>query len=193
MGIREHWNLAGECGQGNFTNIDHNADSREIPTPYDSVIFSLNTDLNKTYVYYGAEGASASKEQERMDKANTQKSAGVGLKRAAVKSNSALYSNSHWDLVDALRADSTILTKINKQTLPENLRNKSLDEIKAIVQTNSLKRGTIQQQMAKLSVEREKFIANEKAKTNLDEAITLETQIERIIKEQVKKYNMTVD
>ena len=57
QGIREHWNLAGECGNGSFTNINQNAREEEIPTPYDSLIYSLNERLNNTYIAYGYAGA----------------------------------------------------------------------------------------------------------------------------------------
>lgn len=53
QGIREHWNLAGECGNGSFTNINQDAAIEDITTPYDSVLFSLNDQLNNTYIAYG--------------------------------------------------------------------------------------------------------------------------------------------
>ncbi|MEO6541232.1 MAG: vWA domain-containing protein, partial [Ferruginibacter sp.] len=54
QGIKEHWNLAGECGNGSFTNINQNAKQEEIPTPYDSLIYSYNEKLNGTYIAYGS-------------------------------------------------------------------------------------------------------------------------------------------
>ncbi|MEI9955284.1 MAG: hypothetical protein WDM90_03025 [Ferruginibacter sp.] len=51
QGIKEHWNLAGECGNGSFTNINQDAKTIEIPTPYDSMLYVMNTKLNGTYVY----------------------------------------------------------------------------------------------------------------------------------------------
>ena len=191
-GIAEHWNLGGECGQGSFTNIDHNAKIEEMPTPYDSVLFALNDGLNKTYVYFGSQGADAKKEQERMDVANKLQSTSAGLKRINVKGKSNLYYNSHWDLVDALKADSTILTKLDKKTLPESLKNKSTSELKQFVSYNAAERTRIQQEIAEVSIKRENYIATEKTKTTISNNATLETEVERIIRQQVKQFNMEV-
>ena len=56
QGIKEHWNLAGECGNGSFTNINQDAKIDDIPTPYDSTLVVLNNKLNGTYLYYGEVG-----------------------------------------------------------------------------------------------------------------------------------------
>lgn len=193
QGIREHWNLGGECGQGSYTNIDHNARMEEIPTPYDSVLFALNDRLNKTYIYFGASGQVAKNEQSRMDKANAEVSVSAGLKRVKVKGHSNLYSNAQWDLVDAIKADSTILTKLDKKTLPASLKDKSTAELNEIVKLNAIARGQIQQQIASASMEREKFIASEKLKGRTENKATLETEIERIIRDQVKRFNFQMD
>mgnify|MGYP001792544941 CR=1 FL=1 len=57
QGIREHWNLSSECGNGSFTVINQNEKVEEIPTPYVSILFSLNGQLNNTYIAYGYAGA----------------------------------------------------------------------------------------------------------------------------------------
>lgn len=53
QGIREHWNLGAECGDGSFTNINSDARIDDFATPYDDPIFKLNEQLNATYVGYG--------------------------------------------------------------------------------------------------------------------------------------------
>ena len=53
QGIREHWNLAGECGNGSFTNINQDAKEPDIPTPFDNTLVTLNEKLNTTYIGYG--------------------------------------------------------------------------------------------------------------------------------------------
>ena len=63
QGIKEHWNLAGECGNGSFTNINQNAKEEDIPTPYDSLMYSYNDKLNNTYIAYGYSGASSKAKQ----------------------------------------------------------------------------------------------------------------------------------
>lgn len=192
QGIREHWNLAGECGNGSFTNIDQNAKEEDIPTPYDSMLFVMNGKLNNTYLAYGRKGGYYAENQAKQDMQNTGLSKSAGIKRIKAKSNANVYNNYTWDLVDADKDGG--LDKITKEELPDSLKNKTKEEIKKIVVAKSKERGIIQQQILTLNTQRDNFIAAEKARnaTIKNNAATLETEVEKIIKEQVKRYNMVV-
>lgn len=194
QGIKEHWNLAGECGNGSFTNINQDAKTIEIPTPYDSMLYVMNTKLNGTYVTYGYYAKTYQFKQEQMDVANTKASKGAGIKRIAAKSNSAVYNNSKWDLVDAARDSMGTFDALDFKSLPDSLQKKSKEEIKAFVIQKSNERTVIQNQIAALNVQRENFINAEKVKNaaNKNNAPTLETEVEKIIKEQAKRYNMQI-
>ncbi|MEO7308567.1 MAG: vWA domain-containing protein [Ferruginibacter sp.] len=194
QGIREHWNLAGECGNGSFTNINQNAKEEDIPTPYDSLIYSYNVKLNGTYMAYGSGGRSYLAKQSAMDAANTTMSKEAGLKRIKAKSNSKVYNNAQWDLVDAKAAGIVDFAKMDKDGLPDSLKNKSTEEIKRIVDEKGKERGAVQKEIATLNTQRDAYIAAEKAKnaTNKNNAATLETEVERIIKEQARRYKMII-
>jgi hypothetical protein len=194
QGIKEHWNLAGECGNGSFTNINQNAKEVEIPTPYDSLIYTYNEKLNGTYIAYGYAGRSYQQKQSAMDAANATMSKEAGLKRIKAKSNSKLYNNAGWDLVDAKAAGTVDWAKMDKDGLPDTLKNKSTEEIKMIVDEKSRERAAVQKEIATLNTKRDAYIAAEKAKnaTNKNNAATLETEVERIIKEQAKRYKMEI-
>ena len=110
-GISEHWNLNAECGDGSFTNINQDAKIEEIPTPYDSALYTLNEKLNGTYISYGASGRMNYYMQADVDKLNTTMSKSAGIKRIAVKGNNKLYSNASWDAYDAYKADEINLSK----------------------------------------------------------------------------------
>jgi hypothetical protein len=195
QGIREHWNLAGECGNGSFTNINQDAKIEDIPTPYDSTLVVLNNKLNGTYLYYGANGYANFTKQYRVDQANMSLSKSATAKRSAVKANSQLYNNSSWDLVDAYDADSTgFIKKVDMKTLPDSLKNKSPEQLKQIVDAKANERGIIQKEIQATSIQREKYIASEKAKNSTNNnAPTLETEVEKMIKSQVKRFNMRID
>jgi len=195
QGITEHWNLAGECGNGSFTNIDQNAKDPEIPTPYDSIIYTLNDQLNSTYIAYGYGGAGYQQKQAIMDAANTTMSKEAGFKRIKSKSNSAVYNNAQWDLVDAKDKDGDgVFSKIEKNQLPDSLKNKTTEELKSIVEEKSKERSSIQTEIAKINKQREIFIAAEKAKNVVkNNAATLETEVEKIIKEQARRYKMRIE
>ena len=195
QGIREHWNLAGECGNGSFTNINQDAKQEEIPTPYDSLIYSLNDKLNGTYLAYGYGGKAYKAKQVQMDEANASMSKSTGIKRIQAKGNSTVYYNAQWDLIDAKDRDGDgILEKIDKKELPDSLKNKTTEELRKIVDAKSKERSVVQTEIKSLNTQRDAYIAAEKAKnaTNKNNAATLETEVEKIIKEQAKRYRMVI-
>lgn len=195
QGIREHWNLAGECGNGSYTNINQNAKEPEIPTPYDSIIYALNDKLNGTYIAYGYGAAGKKAKQVQMDQANASMSKSAGIKRIQSKSNSGVYNNAQWDLVDAKdKGGEMALEKINKQELPDSLKNKTTEELKKIVEVKSKERSAVNAEITNLNKQRDAYIAAEKAKNATNNNVaTLETEVEKIIKEQAKRYKMQID
>lgn len=194
QGIREHWNVNDECGGGSFTNINQNERIEEIPTPYDDQIITLNEKLNGTYIAYGTDGFSKSASQKKVDADNKTVNKSVEVKRITVKSNKALYKNESWDIVDKYEDDKEIVSKINKATLTDSLRNKSDGEIQKIVIQKKKEREDIQKQITSLNASRDKFIAIEKSKVkNQNNKATLETEIEKIIRKQAKEFNMVIE
>jgi hypothetical protein len=194
QGIREHWNLAGECGNGSFTSINQNAKEEEIPTPYDSLLITLNGNLNSTYVTYGYAGASYAAKQATMDTKNAQASKKQQIARIKTKASSKVYNNAKWDLVDA-DADGKLEEVIaDKNALPDSLKNKSKEEIKVIVEQKSKERAAVNQQINDLNSKRDAYITEERKKqANTKQENTLETEVEKIIKEQAKRYNMKIE
>ncbi len=194
QGIKEHWNLGGECGDGSFTNINQNAKEIDIPTPYDTTLYVLNNKLNDTYLYFGSKGKENYARQQVLDASNAAMSKEVAAKRTAVKGNAQLYNNATWDLLDAVKADSSFIAKVDLKTLPDSLQNKSRAEIKKIVTAKQNSRNAIQKEIATISIQRQQYITTEKAKAaaeNTKEA-SLESEVEKIIKEQAKRYKMVI-
>ncbi|MBC7947003.1 MAG: hypothetical protein H7Y42_03920 [Chitinophagaceae bacterium] len=191
-GIREHWNLGGECGGGNYTNIDHQADIIDFPTPYDSTLFQLNSQLNGTYVAYGAKGKESYERQQKVDDMNRHYSK-VSAKRVEVKGNKKLYKNTEWDLVDASEENSKFIESVDIKTLPDSLKTKSREELKQFVAVKTAERTSIQKEILLTSAKREAYMVAERERSaNASATTTLESEIERIIKEQVKRYNMII-
>jgi len=193
QGIKEHWNLAGECGNGSFTNINQDAKAPDIPTPYDTTLIVLNGKLNGTYLWYGNDGAERYMAQGSVDVANLSMGQGIAAKRTAVKGNKHLYDNSSWDLVDAMYKDSSFVAKVDMKTLPDSLKNKSRVELKQIVDKKNAERSAVQKEIMTVNTQRENFIAAERAKAaNNNNAATLETEVEKVIRQQAKRFNMII-
>ncbi len=195
QGIKEHWNLSSECGNGSFTNINHDAKIDDIATPYDSLLYTLNDELNNTYMAYTYDAFSKKEKQLQMDQANASMSKSAGLKRIKAKSNSSVYNNAQWDLVDAVQKDGDgVVDKLDRKQLPDSLKNKTTAEIKKIVTIKSSERGNIQKEITTLNTQRDSYIAAEKAKNaTKNNTATLETEVEKIIKEQAQRFNMKIE
>ncbi len=194
QGIKEHWNLAGECGNGSFTNINQDAKVPDIPTPYDSALTVLNTKLNGTYLYYGTDGKTNYSRQNLMDAGNAGISSQAAAQRTSVKGNKQLYNNASWDLVDAMDNDSLFIAKVDMKTLPDSLQTKSRAELKQIVDTKNAERSAVQKEIAVTSLQREMFIATERARSasGNNNIATLETEVEKVIRGQAKRFNMII-
>ena len=196
QGIREHWNLNSECGNGSFTVINQNEKIEEIPTPYDSILFSLNDQLNNTYIAYGSAGAIKFAMQTEVDQLNYSSSKTAAVKRVAVKGQAKLYKNESWDLVDRgdLNDSDEFLKKLDKKTLPDSLKNKSTDELKKVIGVKKEQRGNVQKQIETVNEQRNVYITAERKKNaEKNKTATLESEIEKIIKEQAKRFNMKIE
>ncbi len=192
-GIKEFWNMNGECGTGTYSNINQNEKIDDIRTPQDSIIYALNSKLNGSYVTYNSIGSNKMALQKSMDAANESVSFSVGVKRAAVKANKGAYKNTGWDLVDAYNADSTVITKLDRNYLPAEVKDKSTIAIKEYVQQKNTERASIQQQINGLVIEREKYVAKVRMEIVKTTGQTLENTIQTLIKTQAGKFNITFE
>ncbi len=192
QGIREYWNLVGECGNGSFSNINQDQKIDDIATPYDDEIFKLNEKLNTTYITYGARGGEYFSKQQKMDDANAGMSKKAAIKRAETKSNSKVYNNSTWDMVDRVGDNEAEIEKIDKKTLPDSLQNKTTAQLKVIVSEKKKERAAIQTKIIALNQQRQQYINDQKKKGGAATVSTLETEVERIISEQVKRFKIYI-
>jgi hypothetical protein len=194
QGIKEHWMLGAECSNGSFTNIDHEAKPIAIPTPYDNELIALNRKLTDTYISYGEKGNAKLRELKQTDTvpATDANDPSKIIKYRVVRSDSRFYNDSGWDLVEANEKDKSIWEKLDMTTLPDSLKRKGKEELKQFVQAKAGERRIIQKKIADLDNQRDAFIAAEKMKSKAMTSQTLETEVERIIKEQVKRFNMRI-
>src|SRR5262249_55618250 len=141
----------------------------------------------------GNRGASSFIKQKEVDKMNYSLNKSVAAKRVAVKGKKNLYKNEDWDLVDAEITDNAIIDKVDMKTLPDSLQTKSREDLKTFVAVKSKERTNIQQQIESVNAKREIWIINEKAKaTSKTTTATLETEIEKIIREQARRFDMII-
>lgn len=192
-GIRLHWGLNGECGNGSYSNIDHNAKDQDIPTPYDSLLVQLNNKLNYTYIGYGAAGMNNVARQQQVDKLNFSMSSKVAAKRTEAKARGNVYNNASWDLVDAYSNDKGYINKVDRKTLPDSLQKMSNEQLKEYVEAKTKERAAIQQEIMTTIANRTKYMEEEKAKAAANNNTeTLESAVEKTIRTQASRYKIVI-
>jgi hypothetical protein len=163
-GVRTFWQDGAQLCQGNYFNIDSNADAFHVDTPYDKEIIQWNDSLNTTYMGYGSYGLMREQKQVAEDEKNTTNGSSYMADRAASKSK-AYYKNDNWDLVDKNQQDSTFVQKkLKDEELPAELKGKTQEEQKKILDEKFEERKVFQAKINELTVKREAFIAEEKKK-----------------------------
>ncbi len=188
QGTATHWKEGATLGYGQYTAIDHNKETQHIVSPYDDLILQLNIKLNGTYIPYGTQG----REKVALQYEQDDNAAGYSKANAVsrtVSKGSHLYKNSSWDLVDAEEESDFSYSKIKKDKLPDNLKNKSTAELKEYVNLKKEERNKIQEEIATLNKKRRDFISSEsKNKGN-----GLESAMITALRSQAKKKNYTWD
>ena len=193
QGIREFWNL-NECGNGSYTNINSDAKAEDIPTPYDSALYTLNDHFNGTMLSYGAYGYAAQQEVAVVDNLNRRHNKSSAAARTAVKGQRSLYNNATWDMVDAYEADSNFHRRVDRATLPDSLRGKKEAELKAVILRKQAERDSVRGQIAEMNRKREEWLADERRRRAAGSAqeATLESEMEKTLKTQVQRNGFVI-
>ena len=166
-------------------SIDQNRKTVYIPTPYDEQIEAKNDELNKTYVYYGADGSRSKENQTRQDENALSISRSNKVERAASKSGSA-YSNSKWDLVDASKENESAVTNVDDKDLPEEMKGLTVEKRKEYVKQKATERAKLQSDILELSKKRSAYIAAHK-ETKPGEIVLEDAMIKAIHEKGIEK------
>jgi hypothetical protein len=179
-GIREYWSAGAECGNGEYLHIDHNQETVYITTPYDDQILKLNQRLNDTYIPYGQQGALRKENQIRQDQNAGHYSSANVADRTAYKS-SKKYKATEWDLVDAYKADPSVLEKA--ELVADTLQALTVEQLEIHVQEVAQRRSDIQQEIQRLNDQRVKY---KKEQATTEDESSLQESVIRSVRKQAK-------
>ncbi len=188
-GSDEGWKAASLLADGTFMRIETNQAVVEMNTPFDEEIVRLNSELNTTYIAYGAAGEKAKLRQREMDKAARSFSQANISKRAVAKASSS-YRAESWDLIDAV--ESKGIEAIPVQELPAEIASMAPEERKSYVAEKKGKRQELQEQILALSKKRNAYVQTRQKELAGNEK-TLGNQIERAIQKQSADKGFTFD
>jgi len=180
------WIAAARLADGDCINIDHNHRQQRIDAPQDARITELNGELNDTYIAYGARGAERLRRQAAQD-ANAGAAAPAAMADRAAAKSSSLYRNTDWDLVDAVEEGDVALDSLEAEQLPEELRGKSAEELRALVAEKAERRTAVQQELSELVAERQRWVTAERERrAESGEAIdTFGSAMRKLLKKQL--------
>jgi len=180
------WSAAALLAKSDLVTIDQNQVAQHIPAPQDDEILALGSQLNSTYVAYGAGGQAAMARQSGADASSAKLSKKVALERSQLKAK-ARYKNESWDVVDAVERDGAWLANAKDADLPAELRGKPLAEKQQVVAAKAAARAELKAKIAKLEAERAAFLAAEQAKQATKEGPSLETEMMKSTKKAAAK------
>lgn len=163
-GVQGKWKHGAEVGGGRFLVIDSDKKVADIPCPQDDILIKLNLRLNQTYIPYGEHGKLGATRQIAQDAAQEKLSKNSLGGRIAAKGNAALYSNSRWDLVDAMKQKDFDLAKIDKSQLPEKLQKLDNKALSQYITQQQAERAKLQSEIAKVAKDRAKFLSDYRRK-----------------------------
>ncbi len=157
------WREVAKLADGRFAAINQNDGAVAIATPFDDRLAALSSELNGTYIPYGAQGEWHASNQQRQD-ANAAGVAPAAAAQRCVAKGGAIYDNRGWDLVDACKDSNFKLDTVQADQLPESMRSMTPEQRREHVAAMGARRAEIQKQVQEVGAERERFIAAERAR-----------------------------
>jgi hypothetical protein len=191
-GVNTHWKEGAALGYGSYMSIDQNHVVTHIAAPQDDEIARLGVALNQTYLPYGKKGAAFFENQAAQDKNAERTGEGLMVARATAKA-SIHYKNSGWDLVEAVSESLVDLKKIQKDDLPESMREMPVSEQQVFLAEKAKERKKIQKRIQQLSLERKKYVALKKKEEATSQESTFDSAVIECILRLAKEKNFTTE
>jgi len=189
IGAQGQWQQGALLAEGEFFNIDQDRVVVHIKCPQDELILRLNTELNKTYLWYGDADKRRAYRTNQLVQDGNAASAGesVAVGRAVAKS-SPVYGNSLRCLVDTFLEDDQILTKVKEEELPDVLKEMTPKKRASYVNEMAAERSQVQKKITALAAAREAYLTRErKHLTDDDGQATLGDAVVAAIAKQLAK------
>lgn len=168
---RTTWQNIAHAAEGRFAAIAQDGGvSVAVATPYDDELRKLAADLDGTYLEYGERDFRAEKRAVRAragELATASAPPAVAADRAAFKARSG--PKAEEDLVDLAAAKGgagAALSSLREDALPDELKGKSAEEQKKILDGLAQKRERISKQIAELSKKRDAHVEAERKKSS---------------------------
>jgi hypothetical protein len=189
-GVAGLWKDGADRADGRYMSINQDEEVVVITTPFDKDIVRLGDELNGTYVGYGKKGEELKERQAAQDTNAATMGAAAPVERSIAKAQAA-YSNSGWDLVDAIQNKAVTLGTLKDEDLPVAMRKMTLPEKEKYVQGLVANRAELQKKINDANEKRRLYVTEQmqsQAKTN-----TLDQAILTSVKEEASKKGFLIE
>lgn len=184
-----HFKSMAECSNGVFLQLDQDASDIVIATPYDEDINAVSKKIDQSRMYYGNE---SEKRDNNFKKDNSlmvydNGTVTANSDRADYKSSSA--GQKAWmgnkEIINDYANKQVDIKDIPEEELPEELKNKTIEEKTALLEKLNAQREVYKKELAELSKKRQEFIDQERAKRGEESSFSKE--VVDIMNEQAKE------
>lgn len=190
-GTEPIWREIAKKAEGKFFKVDQSGSAIASATPFDTEIATLSRDLDGTRLFYGTDRERSIQEgrAETGDKLYDYAPASAVASRAVFNAGKAGEENftGGQELVNDIAKGKVALSELKAEQMDEKLRAMTEKEREAYVADMAKKRNELQQQIQKLSKERQEYIQKEIRQNNLAEKSSLDHQLYECIKTQAEK------
>lgn len=187
------WHEIANCSQGEFMQVNMDANDIVITTPYDEAIASLSSQMDETRIYYGSEKQKQVQYEKRAQSSSLKKSisASTAARRAeyntATTGNKATYYGTN-ELVSDYKAGKVQLEKLNAEELPTEMMKMTSQQKGVYLNKMVYRRDSIEKSMNLLIAKRKVYVEQELSKKDSRE---LDKSFENQVYENVKKQAAT--
>jgi hypothetical protein len=180
-GVSGLWKDGADRADGRYMSIDQDEAVVNITTPFDKDIVTLGDQLNGTYAGYGSSGEAMKERQAAQDSNAASMGAEATVQRSVAKAQGA-YSNSGWDLVDAVQNKAVTLGSLKDDELPAAMRKMTLPQKEKYVQGLITRRTELQEKINAANEKRRLYVAEQMKSSagshTLDQAILTSVRVE---------------
>jgi hypothetical protein len=189
-GVATLWKDGADRADGRYMSIDQDEAVVNITTPFDKDIVTLGDQLNATYLGYGSRGEALKERQAAQDSNAASMGAEATVQRSVAKAQGA-YSNSGWDLADAITHKTVTLGSLKDEDLPVEMRKMTLPQKEKYVQGMVSRRTALQEKINAANEKRRLYVA-EQMKNSAD-ANSLDRAILTSVKAEAAKKGFTIE
>ena len=185
------WRTIAQLGNGRYIPIPQDGGHLVvIETPYDTDIIELQNKINGTVIPYGPREQRGDVERKTRQAAAAPAPVAAEmsgyLARNAAKSAGAAITGSG-DLVADVKAGRQKLDEVKRDELPDRLRGMNEDERRAFIDTQMAERKALNDRMAALVKQRDRYVHEQAAKAPKPAANSFDRAVAETLKAQVKR------